>query len=382
MVSTIRRIGVLTAGGDAPGLNAAVRAVTKSAILTHGWSVIGFEDGFEGVLTGRARPLTIDSVRGLLPLGGTMLGTTNRTNPFWCALPELGDREPRDHSQTFVQSLERFGVDALIVIGGDGSLTVAFRLMQLGVPVVGIPKTIDNDVRGTEATIGFDTAVSVATEAIDRLHSTAESHHRVMLLELMGRTAGWIALYAGLAGGADAILIPEIPFVLEEVVEVITRRERSGRRFTIVAVAEGAQPRGGEAVYEVTGPQPYQRKYGGVCKVLEAELAQRVSLEVRSLALAHLQRGGPPTARDRALATALGCAATDAIASGAFGHMVAVRNDPRGQPIPSVVTVPLAEPARGPRQVPLTHPLLDASRRLGISLGEPRGESGASGGDS
>lgn len=370
MGTSIRRIGVLTAGGDAPGLNAAVRAVTKSAILVYGWSVLGFEDGYEGVLTGRARPLTLDSVRGLLPRGGTLLGTSNRTNPFWCALPELGDREPRDHSQKLIRSLQRYELDALIVIGGDGSLSIAYRLWQLGVPIVGIPKTIDNDVRGTEVTIGFDTAVAVATEAIDRLHTTAESHHRVMLVELMGRTAGWIALYAGLAGGADVILLPEIPFSLDAVVESIARREQAGRPFTIVAVAEGAQSRGGQAVYEVTGPQPYQRKFGGICRLLEEQLARRVRLEVRSMALAYLQRGGPPTARDRALATTLGSAAVDAVAAGAFGQMVAVRSDPYGRAMPSVVTVPLAEPARGPRLVPPTHPLLAAARRLGISLGD------------
>lgn len=370
MGMSIRRVGVLTAGGDAPGLNAAVRAVTKAAILGHGWSVIGFEDGYEGLLTGRSRPLTLDSVRGLLPVGGTLLGTSNRTNPFWCALPEFGDQGPRDHTETLIRSLYRHEIDALIVIGGDGSLSIAYRLWQLGVPIVGIPKTIDNDVRGTEVTIGFDTAVAVATEAIDRLHTTAESHHRVMLVELMGRSAGWIALFAGLAGGADAILIPEIPYCLDAIVEVIARREHAGRPFTIVAVAEGAQSREGQAVYEITGPQPYQRKYGGICRVLEEQLASRVRLEVRSMALAYLQRGGSPTARDRTLATTLGTSAVDAVSAGQFGQMVAVRGDPHGRAMTAVVTVPLAEAARGPRLVPAHHPLLDAARRLGISLGE------------
>lgn len=367
-------LGVLTAGGDAPGLNAAVRAVVKSAILTYGWSITGFLDGYEGVLTGRSCTLTLDSVRGWLPLGGTRLGTSNRTNPFWCVLPESGDLEPRDHSWMFIQALERHGIDALIVIGGDGSLSIAYRLWQLGVPVVGVPKTIDNDVRGTDVTIGFDTAVTVATDAIDRLHTTAESHHRVMVLELMGRTAGWIALYAGIAGGADVVLIPEIPYCLETVVDVIRYREQAGRAFTIVAVAEGARPRDGEAVYEVTGPQPYQRKYGGIGHVLREQLAREVSREVRAMALSYLQRGGTPTARDRALATMLGTAAVDAVAARVFGSMVALRDDPLGRAARGVVTVPLAEPARGPRHVPVEHPLVESARRLGISLGDAPGQ--------
>jgi len=364
-----RRIGVLTGGGDAPGLNAAIRAVVKTAILRYGWAVIGFEDGYEGAILGRGRELGIDDVRGLLVRGGTILGASNRANPFWFQHPELGDAEPRDHSATLIATLERFAVDALVVIGGEGSLTIAHRLHLLGVPVIGIPKTIDNDVRGTAQTIGFDTAVTTATEAIDRLHTTAESHHRVMLVEVMGRDAGWIALHAGVAGGADVILIPEIPFTLERVVSVVQARRARGRHFTIVAVAEGARPAGGEAVFERTGPLPYQRKYGGISVVLQQQLAAVLPTEVRAVVLGHLQRGGTPTPGDRALATALGAAAVEALAEGEQGTMVAVRAHPTGQATWGIVRVPLAEVARGPRLVPLDHPLLRAARALGISFG-------------
>jgi len=365
-----RRIGVLTGGGDAPGLNAALRAVVKTAILRYGWNVVGFLDGYEGAILGRARELGLDDVRGLLVRGGTILGASNRANPFWFQHPDLGDTEPRDHSATLIATLERFGLDALVVIGGEGSLTIAHRLHQLGVPIVGIPKTIDNDVRGTTQTIGFDTAVTTATDAIDRLHTTAESHHRVMLVELMGRDAGWIALYAGVSGGADVILIPELPFSLEHVASVVLRRRERGRHFTIVAVAEGARPAGGEAVFERTGPLPYQRKYGGIALALQQQLSQLVPTEVRSVVLGHLQRGGSPTPADRALATALGAAAVDALAQGDQGSMVAVRAHPAGQATWGIVRVPLAEVARGPRLVPLDHPLLQAARDIGISFGQ------------
>jgi 6-phosphofructokinase 1 len=365
-----RRIGVLTGGGDAPGLNAALRAVVKTAILRYGWTVVGFLDGYEGAILGRACELGLDDVRGLLVRGGTILGASNRANPFWFQHPDLGDSEPRDHSATLIATLERFALDALVVIGGEGSLTIAHRLYQLGVPIVGIPKTIDNDVRGTVLTIGFDTAVTTATEAIDRLHTTAESHHRVMLVELMGRDAGWIALHAGVSGGADVILIPELPFLLERVAAIVHRRRERGRHFTIVAVAEGARPSGGEAVFERTGPLPYQRKYGGIAYVLQQQLAQLLPTEVRAVVLGHLQRGGSPTPADRALATALGAAAVEALAQGEQGIMVAVRAHPTGQVTWGIVRVPLAEVARGPRLVPLDHPLLLAARDIGISFGQ------------
>ncbi len=369
MAQRPKRIGVLTGGGDAPGLNAAIRAVVKTAVLRYGWSVVGFEDGYEGAIVGRARELGLDDVRGLLVRGGTILGASNRADPFWFRHPELGDSEPRDHSRTLVATLERFGIEALVVIGGEGSLTIAHRLHQMGVPIVGVPKTIDNDVRGTTQTIGFDTAVTIATEALDRLHTTAESHHRVMLVELMGRDAGWIALYAGVAGGADVILIPELPFELERVAAVALRRRERGRHFTIVAVAEGARPAGGEAVFERTGPFPYQRKYGGIANVLCEQVARMLPTEVRAVVLGHLQRGGSPTPADRALATALGAAAVEALAAGRHGIMLAARHHPAAHATWGIVPVPLAEVARGPRLVPADHPLVAAARDLGISFG-------------
>lgn len=375
MARATRTIGVLTGGGDAPGLNAALRGVVKSAILRYGWHVIGFEDGYEGAILGRARELGLDDVRGLLVRGGTILGASNRANPFRFRHPAQDDTEPRDHSATLLATMREFSIDALVVIGGEGSLTIAHQLHQLGLPIVGIPKTIDNDVRGTIQTIGFDTAVTIATEAIDRLHTTAESHHRVMLVELMGRDAGWIALYAGVAGGADAILIPELPFSLERLVSVIEQRQNRGRHFTIVAVAEGARPLDGEPIYQRLGPLPYERKYGGVSAVLQQQLSQLLPLEVRSVVLGHLQRGGSPTPTDRILATTLGTAAVEAIARGESGVMVALRAHPAGRAAWGVVTVPLAEVARGPRLVPLDHPAVAAARAIGISFAQPDEES-------
>ncbi|MBX6341565.1 MAG: 6-phosphofructokinase, partial [Thermomicrobiaceae bacterium] len=303
---SVTRIGVLTAGGDAPGLNAAIRAIVRSATGSYGWTVVGFEDGFEGLLEGRQRTLTLDDVRGILPSGGTILGTSNRCNPFMYTRPGALTEQPRDRGDEVVQRARELGLDALVVIGGDGTLWIGNELSRRGLPVVGVPKTIDNDVQGTEVTFGFDTAVTTATEAIDKLHSTAEAHHRVMIVEVMGRSAGWIALHAGIAGGADVILLPEIAFDLDHIARTIERRSTAGRRFTIIVVAEGARPIGGEARYEVVGTQWYARRYTGLGDWLRQQLVERVPQEVRSVVLGHLQRGGGPTARDRVLATALG----------------------------------------------------------------------------
>lgn len=365
-----KRIAVLTGGGDAPGLNAVIRAITKSAITSYGWSVIGFLDGFEGCLTDRWVDLTLDEVRGILPRGGTILGTSNRCNPFLYVDPECPDLPPRDRSRDVTERLEEHRVDALVVVGGEGTLSVAHGLCQLGLPVVGVPKTIDNDVRGTEATFGFDSAVATVTDALDKLHTTAESHHRVMIVEVMGRNAGWIALHSGVAGGADVILLPEVPFDLEPIRGTITRRDELGSRFTIVVAAEGASPVGGEAVYEVIGPLSYDRRYGGIGEWLRKQLTASISQEVRTVVLGHLQRGGGPTARDRVLGTAFGAAAVDLVAHGEFGQMVATRGDFAGDLTDSIVTVPLAEPSRGPRLVPPDHPVVRAARHLGICLGD------------
>jgi ATP-dependent phosphofructokinase / diphosphate-dependent phosphofructokinase len=369
--TSARRIGVLSGGGDAPGLNAVIRAVTKTAISHYGWSVVGFLNGFEGTITGDCRELDLDAVRGILPRGGTILGASNRCNPFSYANRAAGEQQPRDHSPDVIRSFKELEVDAVVVIGGDGTLSIAHELSRLGVQVVGVPKTIDNDVRGTDVTFGFDTAVNTATEAIDKLHTTAESHHRVMVVELMGRTAGWIALYAGIAGGADVILIPEIPFDIDAVCNKIRVRARTGRRFTIVAVAEGASPIGGTPIFERIGQAEYERRFGGIGAWLLAELRSCVEQEVRSVVLGHLQRGGEPTPRDRALGTMLGSAAVELIAQGKTSRMVAVGRDPTGQLSPAITSVPLIVAHRGPRHVPLNHPLLQSARAMGICIGEP-----------
>ncbi len=370
-VNSSKRIALLTGGGDAPGLNAVIRAVTKTAVGTMGWSVIGFEDGFEGCITGRYHELGFDEVRGILPRGGTILGASNRCNPFRYANREAGETVARDHSQEVLARLTALGVDALIVIGGDGTLSIAGEFDRLGIPAVGVPKTIDNDVQGTQVTFGFDSAVTTATDALDKLHTTAESHHRVMIVEVMGRTAGWIALYSGLAGGADVILIPEIPFGMEQVERHINRRVELGRSFTIIVAAEGASPVGGSAVYEVIGDQEYDKRYGGIGARLATELGSQLDQEVRSVVLGHLQRGGGPTPRDRLLGTIFGSAAVRFIAEGMTGQMVAVAGESGGPGLPTVVPVPLSVAGRGARRVPLDHPALIAARDVGISLGEP-----------
>lgn len=370
-MSDIRRIGILTGGGDAPGLNAVIRAVTKSAILQHGWDVVGFRNGFEGCITGESIELTLDSVRGILPRGGTILGASNRCNPFAYRHTQAGENEPRDHSGDVLRRFNEHGIDAIVVIGGDGTMSISNELARKGVQVIGVPKTIDNDVRGTKNTFGFDTAVSTATSALDKLHTTAESHHRVMIVEMMGRTAGWIALYAGVAGGADVILIPELAFDVDSVCDTIQRRADRGSYFTIIAVAEGAHPVGRQAVYEKVGEQWYEKRFGGIAAWLEAELNQRLQQEVRSVVLGHLQRGGEPTARDRALGTMMGVHAVDLLASGESGRMVSVGQDPYGHTSTDMTSVPLVVATRGPRHVPLTHPLMHSARMMDVCVGDP-----------
>ncbi|HVB66055.1 MAG TPA: ATP-dependent 6-phosphofructokinase [Nitrolancea sp.] len=366
-----RRIAMLTSGGDAPGLNAVIRAVTKAAIGAYGCTVLGIEDGYEGCITRGYRELTFDDVRGILPRGGTILGASNRCNPFWFANRAGGEAEPRDHSMDVLKWLHALDIDALIVIGGDGSMAVARELHQLGVPIVGVPKTIDNDVKGTQVTFGFDTAVTTVVDALDKLHTTAESHHRVMIVEVMGRTAGWIALYAGLAGGADVILLPEILFDLDEVQRKIERRAAEGRSFTIVVVAEGASPLGGTEIYETIGTLSYERRYGGMGQWVLEQLGSRMEQEVRLVVLGHLQRGGSPSSRDRLLGTMFGAAAVRMVANGQTGQMVAMESEAGGPDRPSFVAVPLAVAGAGARLVPLNHPAIAAAQDLHICLGEP-----------
>jgi 6-phosphofructokinase 1 len=311
------RIGILTGGGDCPGLNAVIRAVVRKAVDEHGDQVIGFRDGWRGVLDGTMTELGLESIRGILPRGGTILGSS-RTNPY----------KRDDGVHRLKSTLRDFRIDGLIAIGGEDTLGVAARLGEEGVNVIGVPKTIDNDLGGTDVTFGFDTALSIATEAIDRLHTTAESHNRILIVEVMGRTAGWIALHSGIAGGADVILIPEIPFDIEEVCRLIHRRHERGRYFSIVVAAEGAEPKEGtmtvsqaETVDEFGHP-----RLGGIGYALERDIEQRTGFETRATVLGHVQRGGTPTPFDRVLATRLGLAAIDAAHAGAWGMMAALHS--------------------------------------------------------
>lgn len=366
MTNVTRRIGVLTGGGDCPGLNAVIRAVVKTAINEYDWEVLGVEDGFEGLIQpGKVRPLTAADVRGILPRGGTILGTTNRANPFRYEVETAGKVEVFDVSDDVVRHAQVLGMDALIVIGGDGSLRIAHELMQKGLKVVGVPKTIDNDLQGTVITFGFDTAVNTAMEAIDKLHTTAESHHRVIILEVMGRDAGWIALKAGIAGGADVILIPEIPYDIEVVSDKINARNRRGAKFSIIVVAEGAKPLGGEAVYQAERQIGGTRRLGGICETVAAQLGGYCEAESRVTVLGHLQRGGSPSAFDRLLATRFGSMAVYLVAQGELGHMVALQDE-------RIISVPIADAVAQQKFVPLDSDILLTAFGLSICLGNSR----------
>lgn len=366
MADTIRRIGVLTGGGDCPGLNAVIRAAVKTAINEYDWEVLGIEDGFEGLIQpGKVRPLTAADVRGILPRGGTILGTTNRANPFHYEVETDAGVAVFDVSDDVVRHAQVLGIDALIVIGGDGSLRIAHELMQKGLKVVGVPKTIDNDLQGTVVTFGFDTAVNTAMEALDKLHTTAESHHRVIILELMGRDAGWIALKAGIAGGADVILIPEIPYDIEVVADKINTRNRRGAKFSIVVVAEGAKPVGGEAVYQAERQVGGERRLGGIGESLAVQLKGHCEAEVRVTVLGHLQRGGSPSAFDRLLATRFGAVAVHLVAQGKLGHMVALQDE-------RIISVSIADAVAAQKFVPLDSDILLTAFGLDICLGNSR----------
>jgi len=361
MPATIRKIGVLTGGGDAPGLNAVIRAVVKSA-ANSGIEVLGIEDSFDGlVYPERSRPLTPGDVTGILRLGGTILGTTNRGNPFVYPVETAGGTA--DYSDRCVENFHKLGLGALVVIGGDGTLAIADQFYQRGVPIVGVPKTIDNDIVETTMTFGFDSAVDFATEAIDRLHTTAEAHRRLMIVEVMGRYAGWIALYGGVAGGADVVLIPEIPYDLEKVVEHLRARERFGARFSIVVVAEGAHPVGGaRSIVSKATPDRVER-LGGIGELVAADLSRMTGKEGRHVVLGHLQRGGSPSAYDRVLATRFGGFAVELVQRGEFGVMTALR-------APDVVAVPLADVVGRTRLVPPDNDIVRTAKRIGISFGD------------
>ncbi len=364
----VKRIGILTGGGDCPGLNAVIRAAVKTAINEYGWEVLGIEDGFEGLIQpGKVRPLTAADVRGILPRGGTILGTTNRADPFHYEVEVDGEVKVFDVSDDVIRHVQVLGIDVLIVIGGDGSLRIANQLMEKGLKVVGVPKTIDSDLQGTVITFGFDTAVNTAMDALDKLHTTAESHHRVIILEVMGRDAGWIALKAGIAGGADVILIPEIPYDIEVVAEKIVRRNRSGSKFSIVVVAEGARPVGGEAVYQAEREIGGMRRLGGIGEVVASQIKWQCGVEVRVTVLGHLQRGGSPTAFDRLLASRFGSMAVHHIAWGHIGHMVALKDE-------GIISVPISEAVSQQKFVPLDTDILLTAFGLGICMGNSREE--------
>ncbi len=358
------RIAISTGGGDAPGLNAVIRAVVLSA-HHRGWRSYGIQRGYEGLLSfNGVVPLGPAQVRGITHLGGTILGTTNRGNPFhYISRDEDGKEREIDRSEDLVSAFHASGFDALVSIGGDGSLQISYELWKKGLPVVCVPKTIDNDVSGTQRSFGFDTAVSTATEALDRLHSTAESHDRVIVVELMGRYAGWIALYSGVSGSADVILLPEIPFNIEKVCEKIRNREAAGRRFSIVVVAEGARSIDGNVeLVERRGVGTVDR-LGGIGSKVARAIEVYTGKETRTLVLGHLQRGGSPTTYDRLLSLRFGAAAVRAIAEGAFGKMVALRGS-------DIAQVPLDEIVGRPKNVPLDSDTIVTARELGISLGD------------
>jgi 6-phosphofructokinase 1 len=359
-MATVTRIGVLTGGGDAPGLNAVIRAVVKAA-TNAGIEVIGLEDSFDGLLDpSRTRVLTPRDVTGILRLGGTILGTSNRGNPFEYPVADNGKA---DYSERVVETFQKMKLDALVVIGGDGTLQIAHQFYLMGIPVVCVPKTIDNDIWGTTSCFGFDTAVSFAADAIDRLHTTAEAHRRIMVVELMGRYAGWIALHAGVAGGADVILIPEIPYDLDKVIQRLRERERYGARFSIVVVAEGAKPVGGDFTRLESASRGHVERLGGVGGVVARLLQEKTGKETRSVVLGHLQRGGAPTAFDRVLATRFGGKAVELLTRGVFGRMVA--NNP-----PDIVPIPLADVVGKTKTVPLDYDLLNTARAIGVALGD------------
>lgn len=360
----IKRIGVLTGGGDCPGLNAVIRAVVKTAIHKYNLEVIGFLDGFGGLIQNMAKRLDMGAVSGILPRGGTILGTTNRDNPFKYPVMKDGERVYVDMSGQIMDNLKEMGIDALVVIGGDGSLSIAREFLEKGLPVVGVPKTIDNDLSATDTTFGFDTAVVTATEALDKLHTTAESHHRVMVLEVMGRYAGWIALHSGVAGGADVILIPEIPYRIENVCRKIVGRKVQGKKFSIVVVAEGAKPEGGEMVVQkIIEDSADPIRLGGIGNVIGTEIEKNTGMETRVTVLGHLQRGGSPTAFDRLLATRYGAYAVHTLMAGKFGEMVCLHGT-------NIESVPIVDAVKELRRVPPQGDIVTAAKSVGVGFGD------------
>jgi len=360
----VSRIGILTGGGDCPGLNAVIRAVAKTLMHEQGAEIVGFLDGYDGLVTDRTIPIEWETVSNILTQGGTILGTSNTANPFQWAEKQGDEIVTTDRSDQALAVLSKHRLDGLVVIGGDGSMTIAGELAKRGVSIVGVPKTIDNDVPGTERTFGFQSAVAVATDALDRLHTTASAHHRVMVAEVMGRYAGWLALHAGIAGGADVILIPEIPFQWESVFDACRRRARKGKRFSIICVAEGARPEGGKMVVRrrVEGsPDPV--RLGGIGRLVTGTIEQNTGIVSRATILGYVQRGGSPCPFDRVFATSLGYKAAQLVADGNWGRMASWQNG-------RLTDTGLEDVAGGSRTVPLDHPLLAVARSVGTSFGE------------
>jgi 6-phosphofructokinase 1 len=359
-MGNVKTIGVVNGGGDAPGLNAVIRAIVRSATGAHGMRVIGIHNGFDGLIWPEgAKELTDESVSGILPRGGTILGTTNRGNPFGYRSKEDGKEVVHDYSSLCLENARRLEIDALIVIGGDGTLHIAHDFSRRGMNVVGVPKTIDNDLSSTEVTFGFDTALLVATEAIDRLHTTAESHHRVMLIEVMGRDAGWIALHAGIAGGAHIILIPEIPFRFESICDAVHARENRGKRFSLVVVAEGVKL----PETDPNGKVIPRAVPGNAANTIAFTLREMLHKEIRVTVLGHVQRGGSPTPFDRILATRMGVYATDLVARGEFNRMVCLRAG-------KIESVTLEEALSQLKMVDPASEIVHAARAIGTTFGD------------
>ncbi len=361
----IKRIGILTGGGDCPGLNAVIRASVKTAISHYGWEVLGIVDGFDGlIIPDKIFKMDLDSIKGILPKGGTILGTSNRGNPFKYPVKKDGKIVTEDKSDEILKNILKFEMDGLIVIGGDGTLNIAYQLYKKGANIVGVPKTIDNDLANTDYTFGFFTAVNTATDAIDKLHTTAESHHRIMIVEVMGRDAGWIALNSGIAGGADIILIPEIPFDVEKIIEKINERNSRGSHFSIIVVAEGAYEKGKDKHYiEKAKNEGTLPRYGGISNYIASILSEKTDMEIRTTILGHIQRGGSPTAYDRILASRFGVEVCDLIAQKKFGYMVNLVGT-------QIVSRPIEESISKQKLVDPYGQLVETARRLQISLGD------------
>jgi len=362
--SKVRKIGILTAGGDCPGLNCAIRAIVKAAIGRHGMEVIGFKDGYYGLVNNEYITLRNRDVSGIINLGGTILGTSNTANPYRYPVTQGKKLILQDRSKEAIANYKENGLDCLIAIGGDGTLSVASKLIKEGLNIVGCPKTIDNDLSGMDVTFGFESAVVTATEAIDKLHSTAQSHHRVMIVEVMGRYAGWIALFSGVAGGGDIILMPEIPYSMKKIAKKLEERHKVGKRFSIIVIAEGAKPKGGKlTVAKIVEASTDQIRLGGVGTMLAGAIENMTGLETRATILGHLQRGGSPTPFDRNLATRYGYESLKLAAGRRFGRVAALVGG-------RVTSIPISKAIGKLKTVPLSHPFIEMARAIGTSFGD------------